>query len=106
MFARVHLTGGGVRGIARTIRRRAAGMGQAGWRRAAPAGVAVTAALGVIVGVGVTVLGGAPSPDGVAAVGAGSAPARGTSVGGTSAGSAPSGSPSSVAALPPVSPVT
>ena len=43
-------------------------MHQAGWRRALPAGVAVTAALGVIVGVGVTVLGGAPSPDGVAAV--------------------------------------
>jgi cell wall-associated NlpC family hydrolase len=79
---------------------------QAGWRRALPAGVAVTAALGVIVGVGVTVLGGAPSPDGVAVVGAGNASAGGTYIGGTSAGSVPSGSPSSVAALPPVSPVT
>jgi cell wall-associated NlpC family hydrolase len=74
---------------------------QAGWRRALPVGVALTAALGVIVGVGVTVLGGAPSPDGVAAVPSGRA-----LLGGAVAGGAPSGSPSSVAALPPVSPVT
>ena len=65
----------------------------------------MTAVLGVIVGVGVTVLGGAPSPDGVV-VGAGNASAGGISIGGTSAVSVPSGSPSSVAALPPVSPVT
>jgi len=90
----VHLTGGGVRGIARTIKRRAIGLRQAGWRRALPAGVAVTAALGVIVGAGVSVLGGAPGPDGAAALGR--APVS----------IAPSGAASSVAALPRVDPVT
>jgi peptidoglycan DL-endopeptidase CwlO len=84
----VHLTGGEVRGIARTIKRRAIGLRQAGWRRALPAGVAVTAALGVVVGAGVSVLGGAPGP-------AGAAPGR-----------VPSGVLSSVAALPRVNPVT
>lgn len=81
-------------------------MHKAGWRRALPAAVAVTAALGVIVGVGVTVLGGAASPDGVAAVGVGSAPVGSAQSGSASAAGVPSGSPSSVAALPPVSPVT
>jgi peptidoglycan DL-endopeptidase CwlO len=85
----VHLTGGEVRGVARTIKRRAIGLRQAGWRRALPAGVAVTAALGVVVGAGVSVLGGAPGPDGAAAP-----------------GRVPSGVLSSVAALPRVDPVT
>ena len=92
----MHLTGGEVRGIARTIKRRAIGLRQAGWRRALPAGVAVTAALGVIVGAGVSVLGGAPSPDGATAVPSGRA----------SASIVPSGVLSSVAALPRVNPVT
>jgi cell wall-associated NlpC family hydrolase len=63
--------------------------------------VAATAALGVVVGLGVTVLGGAPSPGDVTAVPSGSAVA-----GSSPAGSVPSGALSSVAALPPVSPVT
>jgi cell wall-associated NlpC family hydrolase len=48
----------------------------------------------VVVGAGVTVLGGAPAPDGAAALGS------------TSAATATPGALSSVAALPPVSPVT
>jgi cell wall-associated NlpC family hydrolase len=95
-FTRVHLTGGGVRGIARTIRRRGASLRAGDWRRALPAGVAATAALGVFVGVGVTVLSGAPGQD--AATGRVSVS--------TPAGVWSSGAASSVAALPPVSPVT
>jgi cell wall-associated NlpC family hydrolase len=63
--------------------------------------VAAIAVLGVIAGVGVTVLGGSPGTDGVAGIPAGSAPAGRAPV-----GSGPSGALSSVAALPPVRPVT
>jgi cell wall-associated NlpC family hydrolase len=88
IFTRMHLTGGGAARIARTIRR-------SGWRKVLPAGVAATAALGVVTGVTVTALSGparVPGPAGAI----GRAPGSQT----------PAPDVSSVAALPPVTPVT
>jgi len=89
IFTDVHLTGGGVWRVTRTIRR-------SGWRKVLPAGVAATAALGVVTGVAVAVAGGPSRVPGGAAGAVGQA-----------AGSrAPAPPVSSVAALPKVTPVT
>ena len=66
IFTNVHLTDGGTRRAARAIRR-LHGWHLHGWRKALPAVVAGTAALGVVAGVSVTVLSG---PSGVAGVSA------------------------------------
>src|SRR5215472_18274651 len=97
IFADVHLTDGGPRRAMRAIRR------LHGWRKALPAVVAGTAALGVIAGVSVTVSSGSSGLAGVSAQSPGGGLAA--SAGG-SAGSLPVGALTSVAKLPPVKPVT
>jgi peptidoglycan DL-endopeptidase CwlO len=84
----VHLTGGSVVRITRTIRR-------SGWRKALPAGVAATAALGVVTGVSLAALGGPTRAPGDPAAAVGHAGGR-----------TPAPGVSSVAALPQVTPVT
>jgi hypothetical protein len=88
IFTHMHLTGGGAARITRTIRR-------SGWRKVLPAGVAATAALGVVTGVTVTVLSGpsrVPGPAGA--------------IGKVAGSGTPAPDVSSVAALPRVTPVT
>jgi cell wall-associated NlpC family hydrolase len=85
----MHLTGGGVWRVTRSIRR-------SGWRKALPAGVAATAALGVVTGVAVATLGGPSRVPGGNGGAAGQAAGRET----------PAPPVSSVAALPRVTPVT
>jgi len=90
IVTRVHLTGGSVLRLTRTIRR-------SGWRKALPAVVAATATLGVVTGVTITAVGGSSRAPGDAALGAASrASGPGT----------PGPSASSVSTLPPVTPVT
>jgi cell wall-associated NlpC family hydrolase len=97
IFTHVHLTDGGTRRAARAIRR------LHGWRKALPAVVAGTAALGVVAGVSVTVLSG---PSGLAG-GSPKAPGGGyAAAAGGSARALPGGTLTSVAKLPPVTPVT
>ncbi|HUN36708.1 MAG TPA: NlpC/P60 family protein [Trebonia sp.] len=85
----MHLTGGSVPRLARAIRR-------SGWRKALPAVVAATAVLGVVTGVTVTVVGGSSRAPDEAALGSGRAGGPVT----------PGPTATSVATLPPVTPVT
>ena len=102
IFTNVHLTDGGTRRAARAIRR-LHGRRLRGWRKALPAAVAGTAALGVVAGVSVTVLSGPSGPPGASAQTPGGA--YNASAGG-SARALPGGALTSVAKLPPVKPVT